>query len=121
MKRPRSLLLAALQSRELIELLNSKWRIPVLHLLTWGPLRTKELQSSIRKLSPKMLTQTLRGLERDGLILRNVHSVLPPRVEYDLTDMGKSVIPVLRDLCLWAEKNAKARDEARRRFDEASG
>ena len=117
MKRPRSLKLTALQSRDLIELLNSKWRIPILHLLTEGPLRTKELQSAIRRVSPKMLTQTVRGLERDGLIYRNVHKVLPPHVEYELSEMGKSLIPLLRTLCEWSEVNAKTRDEARRRFD----
>ena len=66
------------------------------------------------------MTQTLRGLERDGLILRRVQSAVPPRVEYELTEMGQNVIPLLRELCHWAERNARSRDQARRRFDAAA-
>jgi DNA-binding HxlR family transcriptional regulator len=97
----------ALQSRDAIELLSSKWRVTVLHLLTWGPVRTRELQAAIPQISPKVLTQTLRGLERDGIIKRNVHAVLPPHVEYELTRMGNSVIPLLRNLCRWAASATK--------------
>jgi len=106
-----------LQSRHAIELLSDKWRITVLHLLTPGPLRTGELQRAITQVSPKMLTQTLRGLERDGLIERRVFSVLPARVEYQLTRMGKTVIPLLRDLCRWAKAHVADRDSAREKFD----
>jgi DNA-binding HxlR family transcriptional regulator len=107
----------ALQSRYAVELLSEKWRIVVLHLLTSGPLRTGELQRAIGGVSPKMLTQTLRGLERDGLIERRIASVVPARVEYHITGMGESVIPLLRDLCRWAKAHAAERDAARRRFD----
>jgi DNA-binding HxlR family transcriptional regulator len=107
----------ALQSRDAIELLSSKWRITVLHLLTPGPLRANKLQRAVRQVSPKVLTQTLRGLERDGLIRRQVHNIIPPHVEYELTPMGQSVIPLLKNLCLWAEAHAKMRDDARYRFD----
>jgi DNA-binding HxlR family transcriptional regulator len=110
----------ALQSRDAIELLSSKWRITILHLLTPGPVRANELQRAIDGLSSKVMTQTLRGLERDGLIRRNVHNVIPPHVEYELTPMGYSVIPLLRELCHWAKANAKQRDQSRRRFDIAS-
>src|SRR3974390_2147804 len=65
----------ALQSQDAIELLASKWRIPILHLLRGGTLRTGDLQAAITEISPKMLTQTLRGMERDGLIARKVHAV----------------------------------------------
>ena len=109
----------ALQSRDAIELLNNKWRITLLHLLTPGPMRANQLQRAIEDISPKMLTQTLRGLERDGLITRQVFNVVPPHVEYGLTPMGTEVIPLLRDLCHWAKKNAPKRDDARRRFDRA--
>ncbi len=110
----------ALQSRDAIELLSSLWRIPILHLLTTGPLRANQIQRAIEGVSPKVLTQTLRGLERDGLIARDVRSVVPPHVEYRLTEMGEQVIPLLRNLCKWARRNAHERDEARRRFDDAS-
>lgn len=107
----------ALQSRHAIELLSDKWRIAVLHVLTHGPRRTNELQRGIDQVSAKMLTQTLRGLERDGLIERRIHVVVPPRVEYRLTRMGESVIPLLGDLCRWAKTHAAERDLARKRFD----
>jgi DNA-binding HxlR family transcriptional regulator len=109
----------ALQSRDAIELLSNKWRITILHLLTPGPLRANALQRAIPQVSSKMLTQTLRGMERDGLIQRDVQTVVPPHVEYQLTTMGESIIPLLRNLCLWAKANATTRDEARIRFDQA--
>ena len=107
----------ALQSRDAIELLSDKWRIAILHVLTPGPLRTGELQRAIEEVSPKVLTQTLRAMERDGLIDRRVFPVVPPRVEYELTDMGRSVLKPLRDLCHWAKAHVSQRDIARRRFD----
>ena len=112
----------ALQSRDAIELVASKWRITILHLLRDGPLRTGELQRAIEEISAKVLTQTLRGMERDGLITRTIHSIVPPRVEYDLTPMGRSLLRPLADLCHWAKAHAAGRDAARRRYDsEARG
>jgi len=108
----------ALQSRDAIELLSDKWRIPILHLLDAGPQRSGELQRAIPEVSPKVLTQTLRGMERDGLILRTVHAIVPPRVEYRLTQMGKSVIAPLRELCHWAKAHVTERDRSRRDFDD---
>jgi DNA-binding HxlR family transcriptional regulator len=119
MSKVQSSLTRALQSRDAIELLSNKWRVTLLHLLTGGALRAGELQNAVLEVSPKMLTQTLRGLERDGLIRRHVHQAVPAHVEYELTAMGESVIPLLRNLCHWAKANAKNRDEARRRFDES--
>lgn len=107
----------ALQSRDAIELLRDKWRIPILHVLTPGHLRANQLQGALPKVSPKVLTQTLRGLERDGLISRDVRNAVPAHVEYGLTPMGSSIIPLLHNLCLWAKDNSSERDEARRRFD----
>jgi DNA-binding HxlR family transcriptional regulator len=117
MRKQHSLRTRALQSRGAIELLSSKWRVTVLHLLTPGPLRASKLQRAILQVSPKVLTQTLRGLERDGLIQRKVHNTIPPHVEYELTHMGASVIPLLRNLSDWAKAHAKMRDDARYRFD----
>ena len=107
----------ALQSRDAIELLSNKWRITVIHILRDGPLRTGEIQSAIPEVSPKVLTQTLRGMERDGLVHREIYSVVPPRVEYGLTPMGKSLIRPLEDLCHWAKGHIKERDAARSKFD----
>jgi DNA-binding HxlR family transcriptional regulator len=110
----------ALQSRDVIELLSDKWRIAILHLLEKRVLRTHEIQKAMEEVSPKMLTQTLRGMERDGLVSRIAHPVAPPRVEYKLTKMGASVIEPLRTLCRWAEGHVAERDAARKRFDAAA-
>lgn len=111
----------ALQSRDAVELLSDKWRITLLHLLTPGPQRANALQKAIPKISPKVLTQTLRGMERDGLVSRKVYASVPLRVEYQLTEMGTSVIEPLKPLCLWAEAHAEERDRARREFDSQKG
>ncbi|HMD50736.1 MAG TPA: helix-turn-helix domain-containing protein [Bryobacteraceae bacterium] len=115
-----SLKFTVLQSRDAIELLSDKWRIALLHLLEKGPLRNHEMQSAIEEVSPKMLTQTLRGMERDGLITRTVHRASPRRVEYRLTEMGSSVIAPIRRLCHWAKAHIAERDAARARFDVAA-
>ena len=115
-----SLKFTVLQSRDAIELLADKWRIALLHLLENGPLRNHELQSAIEEVSPKMLTQTLRGMERDGLIKRTVHRASPRGVEYQLTEMGSSVIAPIRKLCHWAKGHIAERDAARARFDGAA-
>lgn len=83
-------------------------------------MRTNELQGAITEVSPKVLTQTLRAMERDGLIGRKVYAVVPPRVEYGLTDMGRSLLMPLRDLCHWAKAHVDERDAARKRFDSAT-
>jgi len=106
-----------LQSRDAIELLADKWRIAILHVLTLGPIRTSQLQRALHQVSPKMLAQTLRGMERDGLVKRSVHSVLPPRVEYQLTPMGRSLIKPLHGLCQWAKAHVAERDEARKKYE----
>ena len=107
----------ALQSKHAIELLANKWRITILHILREGPLRTREIQTAIPEVSPKMMTQTLRGMERDGLLVREVHTTGTRHVEYRLTPMGTSLIPPLQELCRWAKANVRRRDEARERFD----
>jgi DNA-binding HxlR family transcriptional regulator len=107
----------ALESRDAIDLLSDKWRIAIIHVLRDRPLRTNELQGAISEVSPKVLTQTLRGMERDGLIGRKVYAVVPPRVEYSLTDMGRTLLTPLRDLCHWAKAHVDQRDAARKRFD----
>jgi len=109
----------ALESRVAVELIAEKWRIPILHLLEKRGLRTHELQSAVLQVSPKMLTQTLRGLERDGLVQRIMRPVAPPHVEYRLTEMGRSVITPLRVLCRWAKAHLLERNAARERFDRA--
>lgn len=113
----KNLKLRALQSRDAIELIADKWRIPILHVLSPAPLRSGELQKAMADVSPKVLTQTLRRMERDGLISRTVYAVVPPRVEYRITSMGRSLLAPLRQLCLWAKAHGKERDQARVEFD----
>ena len=113
----KNLKLRALQSRDAIELIADKWRIPILHVLSPGPLRSGQLQKAMADVSPKVLTQTLRRMERDGLISRTLYPVVPPKVEYQLTPMGRSLLGPLRQLCLWAKAHVKERDEGRREFD----
>lgn len=120
MTKPQSLRQRALQSRDAIELLSDKWRIPALHVLTPGPLRAGQLQKAMAGVSAKVLTETLRGMERDGLITRKLYAAVPPKVEYTLTQMGRSALWPLRDLCQWAEKHAEERDRARLEFDTRS-
>jgi DNA-binding HxlR family transcriptional regulator len=72
------------------------------------------------EVSAKVLTETLRGMERDGLVHREIYHVIPPRVEYSLTPMGKSVIKPLEDLCHWAKAHIDQRDAARKKFDGGS-
>lgn len=110
----------ALESRVAVELIADKWRITILHLLEKGALRTHELQSAMPQVSPKMLTQTLRGMERDGFVLRMIRPIAPPHVEYKLTAMGRSVITPLRVLCRWAKAHVPERDASRERFDRAN-
>nr|WP_311769586.1 winged helix-turn-helix transcriptional regulator [Listeria immobilis] len=73
----------------------------MLHYLTNYTLRFNELQKLVSKATPKMLTQQLRELERDGLISRKVYPVVPPKTEYALTDFGRSLTPILKALCDW--------------------
>lgn len=107
----------ALQSEDAIELLANKWRITILHILREGPLRTREIQGAIPEVSPKMMTQTLRGMERDGLLTREVRTTGTRHVEYRLTSMGTSLIPPLQELCRWAKANVESRNQARQLYD----
>ena len=107
----KNLRLRALQSRDAIELIADKWRIPILHVLSPAPLRSGELQKAMADVSPKVLTQTLRRMER------TVYAVVPPKVEYQITGMGRSLLAPLRELCLWAKEHGKERDRARHDFD----
>ncbi|MDH2427924.1 helix-turn-helix domain-containing protein [Sphaerisporangium sp. TRM90804] len=93
-------------SRRVLDRIGDTWSVLVLLTLTDGPRRYSELQTKISDISPKMLTQTLRGLERDGLVTRTVYPVVPPRVEYELTRLGLSLHDLLESLQSWAETNS---------------
>lgn len=82
-------------------LIGGKWKMLILDYLTGGALRFGALQKCMPKITPKMLTQQLRELEEDGLVSRHVFPVVPPRVEYELTEFGQTVLPILEAMCSW--------------------
>ena len=87
-----------------IELIGGKYKSVILWHLTDGVKRFGELKRLLPKATEKMLAQQLRDLERDGLIIRTVYPVVPPKVEYSLSDLGKTIIPVLDAMCCWGEE-----------------
>ena len=86
-----------------MDLIGNKWKPLVLFHLLNGPLRSGILQKTIPKISNKMFTQTVRELERDNLVSRKIYPVVPPKVEYELTDTGKSLESILIDLDNWGK------------------
>ncbi len=84
-----------------LELMGGKYKALILFHLIDSTLRFNELQKLIPQATPKMLTQQLRELEKDSLISRTVYPVVPPKVEYQLTDFGKSIIPIINAMCDW--------------------
>jgi DNA-binding HxlR family transcriptional regulator len=103
--------------RDAISLLSSKWSVDLLLALGDGTRRYHELLEDLAPISEKVLTQTLRAMERDGLVARRVHAEVPPRVEYALTPLGATLAPPLRALGSWSLAHGKRVDEARERFD----
>jgi DNA-binding HxlR family transcriptional regulator len=96
-----------------------KWTVLVVSTLGDGPKRFNELRKALGSISQRMLTLTLRALERDGLVTRTVFPTIPPRVDYELTRLGRSLLDPVSELGLWARKNRTAIQDARRRFDAA--
>ena len=92
-------------SRLVLDRIADKWTALIIQLLAKETMRYSALQQRIGGISQKMLTQTLRSLERDGLVQRKVYPVVPPRVEYSLTRLGRTLIDPLRSLCRWSEKH----------------
>ncbi len=103
--------------RDSIDLLSSKWAVDLLLALGHGTRRYHELLAELEPISEKVLTQTLRALERDGLVGRRVHPEVPPRVEYALTPLGATMAAPMKALGAWALKHGEQVDDARGRFD----
>lgn len=95
----------ACPSREMLEHLSSKWSLLVLHCLSEGVHRFSELKVKIEGISEKMLSQTLKTLEQDGLVLRTVYPIVPPKVEYQLTILGSQAATKVNELISWIERN----------------
>lgn len=105
---------------DLIGRVADKWTMLVLELLAEkGELRFTRISEGVPGISQKMLTQTLRQMEHDGLLVRTVHPVIPPRVEYRLTDLGLGLGAAFCGVWLWAEENIDRIEAARQRFDAA--
>jgi len=102
---------------EVLARVGDKWTVLVVSMLGDGPKRFNELRRALGSISQRMLTLTLRGLERDGLLTRTVFPTIPPRVDYELTDLGRSLLQPVSALGLWARQNRSAIADARRRFD----
>jgi DNA-binding HxlR family transcriptional regulator len=90
-------------TRRLLDLVGDKWTPIVVYIVGEGKQRYSELHRRLPGVSKKMLTQTLRNLERDGLVRRKVYAEVPPRVEYDLTVLGRAFLEPVTGLCRWAQ------------------
>ena len=104
-------------SRTVLDRIGDRWTVLVVGTLAGGPMRFSELGRRVSGVSQKMLTQTLRGLERDGLVTRTVHPEVPPRVEYALTEVGGTLIAPLAALDSWAREHVPSIVESRSRYD----
>ena len=105
--------------RLVLEHVTSRWGVLVLIELLDRPHRFSELRRAIGRVSEKMLTQTLQTLERDGLVHRDAQPVIPPRVDYSLTDLGREAAEQVRDLALWTERRMADVERAREAYDDA--
>ncbi|GGE19370.1 transcriptional regulator [Primorskyibacter flagellatus] len=92
-------------SHTVLDMLSGKWTYLIVRALTRGRMRNSELARKIEGISPKMLSQTLRELERDGLVVRRVHAEVPPRVDYALTPLGEELAGLMGQICDWAERH----------------
>lgn len=106
--------------REVLNRIGDKWSVGVIVPLGDGRKRFSELQRTIECISQRMLTLTLRGLERDGLVSRTVYASVPPRVEYELTGLGRTLLGPISALAEWAEAHRSDIAAARRRYDAAA-
>lgn len=102
---------------DLLARIGDKWTVLIVGTLCSGPLRFNEIRRRVDGISQRMLTLTLRGLERDGLVTRTVFPTIPPRVDYELTELGRTLREPLNGLAAWAGANRGVVAEARERFD----
>lgn len=105
--------------REVLDRVGDKWSVLIVAILGGGPRRFNELRRATEGISQRMLTLTLRGLERDGLITRTVEPSVPPKVEYALTAMGRTLLEPINGLAAWAGGNREGIRQARERYDAA--
>ena len=94
-----------------LDVIGGKWKPLILWALGDNVLRFSELQKGLPGVNAKMLTKQLRELEQDGVISRTVYPEVPPRVEYSITDFGRTLIPILRELCVWGTRYLEEGDD----------
>lgn len=104
-------------ARDVLNRVGDKWSMLIIGLLGDGPTRFSDLKRSVEGISQRMLTLTLRGLERDGLVTRTQFPTIPPRVDYALTPLGKTLIKPVRALVVWAQEHRQQIQDAREAFD----
>jgi DNA-binding HxlR family transcriptional regulator len=109
--------LSPCRAREVLQRVGDKWSMYVIDLLGQGTMRFSELHRSIDGITARMLTVTLRGLERDGIVTRTIHPVIPPRVEYDLTPMGRTLLDAIGQLVTWADSHLTEIGAAQAAYD----
>ncbi len=103
--------------RQIVNSAHDKWTVQVVHALSGGTRRYGELQRELGDITPKVLTETLRKLEYDGIVQRTVYAVVPPKVEYSLTALGGTFVDALDSLCQWAVEHEADVEAARTRFE----
>ena len=110
--------MASCPTRQVMSTIGDKWSALLVNALADGPRRHGELARTVAGVSQKMLTQTLRTLERDGLVTRSITPTVPVRVDYELTELGQSLVPVLQQLKRWSETHIEQVLAARESFEE---
>ena len=106
-------------TRQVLDRIADKWSVLIIRRLSDGTLRFSQLRRAISGISQKALTSTLRGLERDGIVNRRLYASVPPRVEYSLTELGRSLVKLVAGICSWAEAHIEEVQKARQSFDRA--
>lgn len=103
--------------RLVLDRIGDRWTVLIVGILEEGTKRFSELRDAVGGITPKVLTQTLRAMERDGLVARKVYAEVPPRVEYTLTDLGRSLCSPIKVIRTWAEENMGQLFATRDRYD----
>ena len=109
--------LSPCRAREVLQRVGDKWSMYVIDLLGQGTMRFSELHRSVDGITARMLTVTLRGLERDGIVTRTIHPVIPPRVDYALTPMGLTLLDAIGQLVSWADSHLVEISAAQAAYD----
>lgn len=98
--------------------MNNKWAPKIMRCLLEGPRRFSELEVPLVGISPKVLVESLRAMERDGIVSRTAHPGMPPKVEYELTELGRSLLKTMESWCDWADEHLGELIEARQAYEE---